>query len=633
MKKTRAVGFAVLGVFLLAAAVSVRPLFADERVADAYQSARQSYWAGEYGEALTGFSLVETIDSRYKPVQVRLYRSLSAYRMRSQRSPGRFERYPRVSLRDRPAREVLLSDEREWLYLVSEAENAVHEAATYLSQVLRAEKVSEERLINSRHFIQQGRQAIEAEMYYDAVRYGQAAWEAVDEMLHRDPAGARSILGQVGDTPVTFNVSDLDLRDALKLIYDLTGANIVLSSGISGQVTMNVRDLALRQVLDLIVEMHGLRYLEREGVIVIMTPDEFSRTAEGLRIGRRRVFPLTYADARSVAEQVRDILRIEQVTADTRSNSIIATVANISEAEDLESLIRGLDSPVDQVLLECEMVEVIFDDAKDMGINFLLRDRLVGNVITYGPTFGQVPTFTPGDRLPIDSEAIFFGIAHRDFRAIFNALASEGRARVRHSPRIMSVSGSTATISALDQYPVLTYRTETRTVLIGEDYIEQVYPVPEFDMREIGTIFEVTPIIQEDRTVALNMELIVEQVREELETPIFVGEFQVTAKEPLTSTRQVTQNVVLWDGETLVVGGIRDGRKTHQESRVPGLGKIPILGNLFKRTSMRDRDAELILFLTPRIVRTSRIGREIAEEYGARHERSVPDFLVERSWF
>lgn len=611
-----------------AVAVTAESLRAGENAEQIYLDGRQAYWQGDYARAVSLFSRVAAIDPGYRPNQVGLYQNLSTYRLRGRKTPGRHERYPEPIIEMRPERDVVISDEREWLYLIGEAEMVLHDAVAYVSRISATGMVAQDDLIDSRYYIRQARRAYELEQYVEVIRYSHLAREKAEAAFEKAESPERTLLGEVGDTLVTLNVSDLDLRDTLRLIYDLTGVNIVLSAGISGRVTMNVRDVPLRRVLDLVVDMHGLRYTERENVIVIMTAAEYERTGEGLRKSRRRVFALTYAESQAVAKVVRETLGLEAVTADTRSNSVIVSVADVDQAEEVEALVRQLDSPVNQVLLQAELIEVVYDDEKELGVNFLFRNRMIGDVQLSGPRFGTVPTTLPADR------GVVLGLAHKDFSAIFNAIAAEGMVRLLQSPRIMAISGSSAVISVTDEYPHVQYDTRTRTIREGNiTYTEEV-PVPSIEIRDVGTVFEITPLIQEDRTVALSLTLTIDQIRGEKMLQQVIGDRIVEEPYPLISTRQVNQNVVLWDGETLVVGGIRNTRHTRDERRVPGFGNIPVLGHLFKRSTSRKSEAELILFLTPRIVKAHEEGRTLTREYQVLPSQAEAEqILIERRWF
>jgi len=436
----------------------------------------------------------------------------------------------------------------------------------------------------------------------------------------------RKLLGKMGDTLITFNVTDLDLAAALQQIYSITGVNIVLSAGISGKVTMNVTDIPLRQVLDLIVDTNGLKYAEKDNVIRIMTPEEYEKTAAGLAVRNKKVYPIHYAEAIAVAKVIRDAMGMEGVTADVRSNSIVADAGSTQQAEDIDKLVKELDIPTSQVLIEAQLLEVTYTNDKALGINFLLQSKMLGDVRLSGPSFGAIPA-----TLPADAASVYFGLTHRDFSAIVNALATEGEVRLIQSPRIMAISGTPAVITTSQIFPYVTTTLGPWYTFNGNQYRDTTSTVVE---KPVMTTFTVTPLIQGNRTVALNVNLTVERVSELADVPYIVGGTSITQKYPLIASRSTSQNIVLWDGESLVVGGMMSNDDFKNEIRFPVLGKIPLLGNLFKRSTLTKRKTELILFLTPHIVQTYEESRTLTREYKAMPSgKELEKGIIGQKWF
>ncbi|MFH1903029.1 MAG: secretin and TonB N-terminal domain-containing protein [Candidatus Omnitrophota bacterium] len=603
---------------------AVASLKAEAEAAKVYKEGQSAYWLGNYAEAISLFSRVKVIDPNYKAKSVGTYQNLATYRLLGKK-PGETKVFADPAPENQPKSEILINDEQEWLNLVGETEAVLQDAATYLDKIQKSREVPTEKLINPNYYLKQARLSFDRQEYLDAIRYSYQVKEKITAAYNEAVEPERKLLGKMGDTPVTFNVTDLDLAAALQQIYGITGVNIVLSQGISGKVTMNVRDIPLRQVLDLIVDTNGLKYSEEKGVIRIMTPEEYEKTAAGLAVRNKKVYPLYYAEAIAIAKVIRDALGMEGVTADIRSNSIIADASSIQQARDIDKLVKELDIPVNQVLIEAQLLEVTYNSEKALGINFLLQSKMLGDVRLSGPSFGAVPS-----TLPIDAASVYFGLTHRDFSAILNALATDGEVRLLQSPRIMAISGTPAVISTSEVFPYIT--STATTVGSGTDAYQNV--TSEVEEKEVGTIFTVTPLIQGNRTVALNVNLVVERVSEIIDVPIITGGTVLYQKYPLVASRSTSQNIVLWDGESLVVGGIMSKNDFKTETRFPVLGKIPLLGNLFKRSTLTKRNTELILFLTPRIVQTYEEGRTLTREYKALPSgKELEKGIIGQKWF
>jgi len=601
---------------------AVASLKAGAEAAKVYKEGQSAYWGGNYAAALSLFSRVKALSPDYKAKNVETYQSLATYRLLGKKS-GEAKVFLEPTQENKPNKEILVNDEEEWLSLVRETESVLLDASAYLDKIQSSGELPAEKLIDPNYYLKQARLTFERKEYLDTIRYSYQTKETITAAYNDVVEPERKLLGKMGDTPVTFNVTDLDLAAALQQIYGITGVNIVLSTGISGKVTMNVTDIPLRQVLDLIVDTNGLKYFEKDNVIRIMTPAEYEKTAAGLAVRNKKVYPLHYAEAIAVAKIIRDVMGMEGVTADVRSNSIIADANSAQQAYDIERLVVELDIPTNQVLIEAQLLEVTYSNDKALGINFLLTSKMLGDVRLSGPKYGSVPS-----NLPADAASIYFGLTHRDFSAIFNALASDGEVRLLQSPRIMAISGTPAVITTSDQYPYVTSTVSGGTTGVAPTVTSVLNTV------SVGTTFTVTPLIQGNRSVALNVNLIVQRVADVVDVPIISGTLVLSQKYPLVASRSTQQNIVLWDGESLVVGGIMSKDNIKSENRVPILGKIPLLGNLFKRSTMTKKKTELILFLTPRIVQTYEEGRTLTREYQALpSNKELEQGIIGQKWF
>ncbi|MFH2068257.1 MAG: secretin and TonB N-terminal domain-containing protein [Candidatus Omnitrophota bacterium] len=597
-------------------------LKAEAEAAKFYKEGQSAYWLGNYAEAVSLFARVKAIDPNYKAKSVENYQALATYRLVGKK-PGDTRVFVDPAPENAPKSELLINDEQEWLNLVRETEAVLLDAATYLDRIQKSGEVPAEKLIDPNYYLRQARLSFERKEYLDVINHSYRIKEMVTAAYNEAVEPERKLLGKIGDTPVTFNVTDLDLAAALQQIYAITGVNIVLSSGISGKVTMNVRDIPLRQVLDLIVDTHGLKYAEKDNVIRIMTPSEYEKTAAGLAVRNKKVFPLRYAEAIAVAKVIREGMGIEGVTADVRSNSIIADASSTRQAQDISRLVNELDIPTNQVLIEAQLLEVTYSNNKALGINFLLQSKMIGDVRLSGPSFGVVPAI-----LPSDAASVYFGLTHRDFSAIFNALANDGEVRLLQSPRIMAISGTPAVITTTEQFPYVTSTVSGGSATVAPTVTSVLNTV------DVGTTFTVTPLIQGNRTVALSVNLVVQRVSEIVDVPIISGNLVLSQKYPLVASRSTSQNIVLWDGESLVVGGIMSRDDLKSENRFPVLGKIPLLGYLFKRSSLTKKNTELILFLTPRIVQTYEEGRTLTREYKALPSgKELEKGIIGQDWF
>ncbi|HPP13047.1 MAG TPA: type II and III secretion system protein, partial [bacterium] len=218
-----------------------------------------------------------------------------------------------------------------------------------------------------------------------------------------------------------------------------------------------------------------------------------------------------------------------------------------------------------------------------------------------GPRFGGDVTFTPGvtNTLP---GGFSFGITNSEVNSLITALTTKGQVKLLQAPKIMCLNGTNAIISVTQNYPYIIPEYEEiyndQGVRTGTRQTVNTYE------EDVGTEFIVTPVILRNRNVFLNLQIYDSRLVEIKKLSAVAANLRYETEQPIISTRETSQNVTLFDGQTLVVGGMIQERKEFSQTAVPFLHKIPLLGYLFKKpryTSTRD---ELLLFLTPRVVTT-----------------------------
>jgi len=580
-----------------------------QRVVESFEKGEKAYQERRYAEARTYFLNVRKLDPAYRTNEVEAHLMLTEYKLRG--TPRRIEKFEE---REIPEKEVRVKEEEKWQALIAESEEAILSAGKLLDSVRKTKKVPEKELLDVRLNFSGAELAFEKKQYKEATRLANKCKYEIQVLLSRKEP-PKKLLGKIGSTPVTLNLDNADLQQTLKLIYDLTGANIVLSPGIKGKVTINVKDLPLRKVLDVIVESNNLKYIEKENIIRIMSQAEYEKSEEGLAKINQKAFSLHYAEASAIAKIVKDTLKIESVIADPRTNSIIVDVTSTAEADKIENLIRSLDTPVSQVLIDVKLVEVTLskgtpESPNTLGIDWEAASQVIGGLepttTLTGPVFGEVPGV-----LPTGPNLFAFAISNKRINAVIKALAQQGNVHMLSQPRILTLDGKQATIDVVEEVPFVTGVTATTTSSAGTTTTSYSYTIETRD--DVGVTLTVLPRVQRDRSVQLHLEI--EQIRiiDYLELPIS-SETTTTSKTPHTADRITTQDVVVWDGQTLILGGMIGTRKGKMVHRVPILGRIPILGALFRKTSSYDERTELVIFLTPYVVTSFDEGKILTDE-------------------
>jgi type IV pilus assembly protein PilQ len=424
--------------------------------------------------------------------------------------------------------------------------------------------------------------------------------------------------------PITLDFKDGDIQDIFRLFADISGLNVVVNPGISGKVTLKLVDVPWDQALDLILKTNGLGRTLDDNVIRIARLSDLQKEEDELRklkenqalAGDLIVWrkSLSYAKAAELEPTVRKVALSARgtITLDSRTNTMILTdlPANIERAKDL---VADLDRATKQVEIEARIVVTSRNFTRDLGIQWGFSQRQTpqfGN--TTNKTFphtiiinGQgAPSVlgVPADQgtlgvgtgvgtigrgyavnLPASNFNSSIGVSLGNILGNFNidaaltALENQGRGRILSTPKITTQNNQAAEIKQGVQIPLQTVANNTVTVTFKEAVLT----------------LKVTPQITEADTVILNVDV-------ENSTADFAN--QVNGIPPI-NTQAAKTIVLVRDGSTTVIGGIYQTNEQTSQSSTPFLGKVPILGYLFRNRFVNTTNDELLLFITPRIIK------------------------------
>ncbi|HEY0160379.1 MAG TPA: type IV pilus secretin PilQ [Thermoanaerobaculia bacterium] len=401
---------------------------------------------------------------------------------------------------------------------------------------------------------------------------------------------------QFNGEPLSLNLKDADIKDVLRTFAELTGLNIAIDPGVSGSVTVDFVDVPWDQALDLILRQNNLTFTLEGNVMRIGTIERIaSETAASRRLEeeeRLRV-PLTtlsvklsYARAGEVQSLLRDIASPRaRIIVDSRTNQLI--ISEIPEVlQTMRNLIVTVDIPSRQVMIEARIVETLRSYSKLYGFNFGFNgvlDPALGtgtglifpNRIGFnGGPFNFAPT---GQR--IIGLTFFDVLGTFDLNVALHATETNGWGKVISAPRVTTQDNQSAEIQSGFQIPYQTRVNFTTTVT----YLDATLRL------------SVTPQITESGTVIMDIAV----QKNEPATGLTI---EGAAGTPLT-TRQARTRLMVRDGGTAVIAGIFTTRDSRAQTRIPVLHSIPVLGALFRNHRIETSNDELLIFITPRIVR------------------------------
>ncbi len=420
---------------------------------------------------------------------------------------------------------------------------------------------------------------------------------------------------------LSLNFQNVDVRSLLQVIADFTNLNIITSDSVQGSITLRLKDVPWDQALDIILQSKGLD-MRKNGNVILVAPRDELATKEKLELEARsqiaELEPLhteNFVVNYQKADDVRKLLVNDKqqllskrgsVVVDPRTNQLFVQDTS-QKLEDVRRLIARIDIPVPQVLIEARIVEADENFSQDigarLGVAHLGPHAWVssGSGASFGPTSGTCtgatgvlcigstqitnPNFV---NLPAASlngfqpGSIGLTLFNSQLSSILNlevsALQLDGRGKVISSPRVVTADKVKASIEQGNDIPY-----QTNTQLGGPGQIQ---------FRKAVLRLEVTPQITPEGSVFLDV-----KVNKDTPSSTVSGSGGIAI-----DTKNVTTQVLVENGGTVVLGGIYQQTETTTITKIPMFGDIPVLGNLFKDTSKTNNRTELLIFITPRVI-------------------------------
>lgn len=405
---------------------------------------------------------------------------------------------------------------------------------------------------------------------------------------------------------ISLNFQDIPVRTVLQLIADFNGFNLVITDSVSGNITLRLDDVPWEQALDIILKVKGLGKRMDGNVLMIAPAVELAATEREQLESEKEVADLAnlyaefiqinYAKATDIAAMLSGgnaslLSERGTVSVDARTNTLLIkdTAVVIDSVKDM---IEILDIPVRQVVIEARMVTVSDSVGEELGIKWgVTNTSETGKVGSSGSLEG-LEGGTPGsveDRLNVNlpvanaAGSIAFQVAKLADGQILDlelsALEEENKAEIIASPRITTSNQQTAYIEQGTEIPYVESASSGATSV---------------SFKKAVLSLQVTPQITPDNKVILDLVITQDSIGETVPT----GEGEAVA----IDTQEIGTQVLVENGETLVLGGIYQQRISDRVTKVPVLGDIPYLGYLFRTTNKATSKAELLIFVTPRIV-------------------------------
>lgn len=444
---------------------------------------------------------------------------------------------------------------------------------------------------------------------------------------------------------ITFNFQNISVRAALQLLADVSNLNLVASDSVQGEVTLHLKNVPWDKALDIIMRANGLDKRRDGNVVWIAPQQELAEYEQSLAKARQKAannaelesayISISYGNAKDIAglltkdaksgggggggNSSRSFLsKRGSVSYDERTNTLLVHDTK-EKIREIKNLVSRLDRPVRQVLIEARIVAATDTFSRDLGVKWGVQAWQDGNRdhrIVTSPTAGNAAEngitlhnnqvkgqnkdidLQTGDggynvNLPITDPSGTLGLAILGSNYLVDlelqAAQTEGRTEIISSPRVITANQQKADIKQGQQIGYVTYRQGSG----GQGGAGLGTATTQF--KEAVLELEVTPTITADDRVYMDIKVKKDSLDSFINNP---GGGQV----PLLNTRSITTNVLVDNGQTVVLGGIYEVDKENSVTKVPGLGDLPIIGALFRKTNRSNEKAELLVFVTPRIL-------------------------------
>lgn len=405
---------------------------------------------------------------------------------------------------------------------------------------------------------------------------------------------------------VSMHFQDIKVRAALQLLADTGKRNIVISDTVQGNITLRLNRVPWGQALDIILKTRGLAKREYGKVIIVAPTKEIAAQEKQELLSQQdvqKLAPLTqellqinYARANDIASLLKDknntvLSSRGNVSVDERTNML--WIQDTSERiAQVQHLISKLDRPIEQVLIETRIVIIDKDYERDLGVRFGVHrpNHLSGSLEGANELAKNTPieNISITNRLNVDlpsaaKKAASIGIALARLSngtlldLELSALETEGGGQIISTPRVITANQQEALIESGEEIP---YQESTSSGATSIAFKKAVLSL------------RVKPQITPDNKLVLDLTVNQDTVGS-----------RVVNNVPAIETKEIQTHVLVNNGETIVLGGIYKQTQAEMIERVPFLGKIPLVGALFKRTLNTDKRDELLIFVTPKIVR------------------------------
>ncbi len=419
---------------------------------------------------------------------------------------------------------------------------------------------------------------------------GNVEQEAVEKVeLETTPNDIQSIVlsavQQRMQKEISVDFRETEIDDVLRALAKQANVDIVKSPKVIGQVTATLTNIPLEEALDQILAAHGYGYIPSENMIRVVPKSEIFDIREKII---SRVYRVTYADVKEVEKSLsKFISQVGSISSNPGTSNIIVTDTE-SKIEAIEKFLEEIDRRTPQILIEVRIYDLTNTDALDLGVTWAID--------TYGsPTWDA--DFSGGSNLANTAGTLAIGILEHgiSIAPLIRAELDDDEVKLLACPRLLVLDNQTATFKSVTEVPY-------QKLSQGGGSSGGSFGTTEF--KEIGVELTVTPHVTADNLVRMHIIPVfsVEGASADVTLESGGSGNTTTSSIPTVNKREVNTITLVEDGQTVVIGGLRQLNVNKNSSGIPLLSDLPIIGGLFKHESEQIVNSELVIFITPHII-------------------------------
>jgi len=444
-----------------------------------------------------------------------------------------------------------------------------------------------------------------------------AAEQAEPNASAEDQVQVRTTLEQRMQKKISVDFRETPIDDVVRIMAEQADVDVVKSPKVTGNVTAKLTNVPLEEALRNILQAHGYDYVSSRNMIRIAPSTEISEEAEKLI---SKIYRVTYADIKEVEKALtRFISQRGSISSNPGTSNIIVTDAE-SKIKAIDTFIEEIDRITPQILVEARIYDITCKDKLDLGVEWNAGTQTQ----YYTDTEAVIPPGTMGnsktDAADPFTTGMFRGATGKtagttgllkfgwftnsvDIDAIIRAQQNLINAKLLANPRVLVLDNESANIKIISEVP---YQQITETSGGGS--------IGSTEFREVGVELVVTPHMTRDRMIRLRLKPKFSVKTDEV---VVVGTSNNQFPQPVIDRREADTTLLVGDGQTVVLGGLRKKQVTKQVNKVPLLGDIPVICYLFRFEGEDTVNSELVVFVTPRLVEEPGISDAEKKQYEA----------------